>query len=57
MPWRDILEMIEHRFHEAPVQVRADFLTDAAHELRLYGDEEALMNRTYDEAETKWGVH
>lgn len=57
MSWLDIIETIKIRFRGAPVAVRADFLTEVANALRLHGDEAALMKRTYEQAESDWGVH
>lgn len=55
--WRDILNAIKRLFRKAPVNVKADFLTDVAHELDLKGDEAALRKRSYEEAEKEWKIH
>lgn len=57
MAWLDILESIKNKFRRAPVTIKADFLTDVAHELGLKGDEAALRKRTYEESETEWRIH
>lgn len=57
MSWGDLLEAVARRFRAAPVQVRADFLIDVAHELELFGDEAALRKRSYEEAEKEWKIH
>lgn len=53
----ELIEMIEDKFTHAPVSARADFMVEVAHALRLYGDETALLNRTYEQAENEWGNH
>lgn len=57
MTWIDLLTEIMLRFDEAPLAIRADFLTDVADALRLKGDVRALSRRSYEEAETEWRVH
>ena len=53
----ELIIMLGDKFEWAPVSVRADFMVEVAHALRLDGDEAALLNRTYDQAENDWGSH
>ena len=53
----ELVDMIEDKFRHAQVSARADFIVEVAHALRLDGDEAALLNRTYAQAESDWGSH
>ena len=53
----ELITMLGDRFRSAPVSVRADFMVEVAHALRLDGDEAAMLNKTYDQAENDWGSH
>jgi hypothetical protein len=53
----DLVAIIEEKFRAAPVSARADFMVEVAHALHLDGDEAALLNRSYAQAENDWGVH